>query len=133
MEYHPYFVQKGLKECCDRVDIKMVAYNSLVRGGYINEFHKEFNLDLLSEELIKRLAQKYNKTPAQTALNWALAQGIIVIPRTSTITRLGENLGAMSFKMSEDDVKLIDGLHKNYRFCGSVYFPIVSDGLDLFS
>lgn len=51
---------------------------------------------LLSEE-IKACADKYKKTPAQIALRWGLERKTVVIPKSTKLERLRENIDLMSF------------------------------------
>ena len=131
VEFNPYLYQKDLKEFCDIEKIKIISYFPLVKGRYCTpELIKEKNLDLLNEPNIKKLAEKYKKTPGQIVLNWHIHIGNIVIPGTSNPNRMKENLGALDFKMEEDEIKLISSLsEKEYRFCNgkSVY------GIDVFA
>jgi len=62
------------------------------------------NLELVSE--IEAVAKAKNCTPGQVALAWLLAQGpdIVPIPGTKQAARVDENVGAVAFKLSEDEV-----------------------------
>lgn len=131
VEFHPYLYQKHLLDFCKRENIRLLAYNPMVKGEYVQE-HKEVNLNLLEEPVVKDLATKYNKTPGQIALNWIISVGVIPIPRTSSLTRMKENLGAITFKLSQEDIEKISALNKNYRFCVSTKFDFV-DRIDMFA
>jgi aryl-alcohol dehydrogenase-like predicted oxidoreductase len=58
-------------------------------------------------ELLGRLAQRKQATPAQIALAWLLAQKpwIVPIPGTTRLKRLEENLGAARIGLSPDDLR----------------------------
>ena len=92
VEFHPYLYQKDLKEFCDQEKITIFAYNPLVKGDYCQKRHgeimKEKNLDLLNENVVKSLAEKYKKTPGQIVLNWHIHIGIIPIPGTTKKERM---------------------------------------------
>jgi aryl-alcohol dehydrogenase-like predicted oxidoreductase len=74
---------------------------------------KTKEIDLLSCEPVKRLAAQLTAdggvhvTPAMILLRWAMEQGVAVIPKTVSESRLRENAGALSFAMSLEQV---DGL-----------------------
>ena len=51
-----------------------------------------------------------SKTAAQVCLRWLVQQGIVVIPRTSKIERLEENLDIFDFDLSDAEMKEIAGL-----------------------
>jgi len=61
-------------------------------------------------ELLKSIAERKDGTPAQVALAWLLAQKpwIVPIPGTTKLYRLEENLGAVDFQLSADDLRDID-------------------------
>jgi aryl-alcohol dehydrogenase-like predicted oxidoreductase len=63
------------------------------------------NQDLV--EVIRRLADQKDATPAQIALAWLLAQQpwIVPIPGTTKAHRLAENLGAAAVDLSADDLE----------------------------
>ena len=61
-------------------------------------------------DLIAEFARQKNATPAQIALGWLLAQKpwIVPIPGTTKLPRLEENLGAVSVKLSPEDLRALD-------------------------
>ena len=131
VEFNPYLYQKDLKEFCDKENIKIFSYYPLVKGRLCSpELIKEKNLDLLNEPIIKQLSEKYNKTPGQIVLNWHVHLVNVVIPGTSNPNRMKENLGALEFKMEENEYELICSLNsKEHRFCDG--FGIY--GIDIFA
>ncbi len=66
-------------------------------------------------DLLVKIAQEKDATPAQIALAWLLAQKpwIIPIPGTTKLHRLEENIGAANITLSSDDLRKIqEGLSK---------------------
>jgi aryl-alcohol dehydrogenase-like predicted oxidoreductase len=61
-------------------------------------------------DLLTRIAERKQATPAQIALAWLLAQKpwIVPIPGTRKLERLEENLGAASVELTEADVREIN-------------------------
>jgi aryl-alcohol dehydrogenase-like predicted oxidoreductase len=61
-------------------------------------------------DLLRAIGQRRHATPAQIALAWLLAQKrwIVPIPGTTKLTRLDENIGAVSLELSADDLREID-------------------------
>ena len=61
-------------------------------------------------DLLKRIAEGKQATPAQIALAWLLARKpwIVPIPGTRKLERLEENIGAASVKLTDADVREID-------------------------
>jgi aryl-alcohol dehydrogenase-like predicted oxidoreductase len=61
-------------------------------------------------DVLARIAEQKNATPAQLALAWLLAQKawIVPIPGTTKLHRLEENIGAASIKLTSDDLRDIE-------------------------
>ena len=57
-------------------------------------------------DLIKRIAEKKQVTPAQIALSWLLSRKpwIVPIPGTTNLERMEENLGAVDVVLTTDDL-----------------------------
>lgn len=131
-EFHPYFLQTGLRNFVEKFGIKVIGFNSLAKGPYVKCSKNYKNLNLLDEPIIKKIAEKHAKTPGQVALNFALLNNVNVIASTSNPNRISENLGALSFKLDDEDLNEISKLNVNNRFC----LPLertFSDGTDLFA
>jgi aryl-alcohol dehydrogenase-like predicted oxidoreductase len=109
--------------------IAFVAYSPLGRGfltGQIRKFEDleaddyrrnsprfqgenfQKNIDLVAR--VETVAREKNCTPGQLALAWLLAQGkdIIPIPGTKRRKYLEENAGALSVKLTADDLRRIN-------------------------
>ena len=120
VEYHPYYYQENLKNFCDKENIAIIAYYPLARGNGARQYIKNHNgeMDSFKEECVEKLVKKYNKSPGQIIINWEVSQGIVSIPGTSRIERMAENLGALDFKMTEEDIKSLECFGKKMKFCG---------------
>jgi aryl-alcohol dehydrogenase-like predicted oxidoreductase len=61
-------------------------------------------------DLLGRIAERKGATPAQIALAWLLAQKpwIVPIPGTTKLTRLDENIGAVTVDLTPDDLSEIE-------------------------
>jgi 2,5-diketo-D-gluconate reductase A len=103
IEVHPGLQQRELREFCWDHDIVPEAYSPLARG------------EMLSHPVITELAAKYGRTPAQVVLRWHIQEGNIVIPKSTTPARIKENFEIFDFELSEDDMKLFDGLDSGQR------------------
>ena len=100
VEFHPFFYQKDLLEFCKKHNIILVAYSPLARGK-INE-----------NKIIKEIARKYEKTPAQISLRWIIQKGAIPIPKASTKEHLKENIDVFNWSISKEDEMKIDNIKK---------------------
>ena len=72
-------------------------------------------------DLVKAVAERKGKTPAQVALAWLLAQKpwIVPIPGTTKLHRLEENLGAVNVELTEADLKEIDEASSSLKLEGA--------------
>lgn len=66
---------------------------------------------LLRNRKLKAFAQERGMAPAQVALAWLLAQdGVIAIPKTGQLERVGEHAAALEKPLSEEDLQALDGM-----------------------
>ncbi len=74
-------------------------------------------------ELLRTIAEKKEATPAQIALAWLLAQkpGIVPIPGTTKLHRLGENIGAAEVELTLDDLREIESAASEITVQGARY------------
>jgi diketogulonate reductase-like aldo/keto reductase len=105
VHYNLLFREPGLKgviKYCQSNDIFIEAWRPIQQGG----------LTKTGIGVTDKMCEKYDKTPAQIALNWLLSQkNVVTLTKASTIEHLEENLGAVGWSMSDEDVKF---LSKNY-------------------
>jgi aryl-alcohol dehydrogenase-like predicted oxidoreductase len=74
-------------------------------------------------DLLARIAKRKNATPAQIALAWLLAQKpwIVPIPGTTKLSRLEENIGAVSIQLTPEDLRDIDAAASKIQVEGARY------------
>ena len=84
---------------CQDNDIIITAWKPLVKGILFRERNK----------LLEELSEKYNKTLSQIAINWLISKkNIVTIPKSTNTEHLKENLGALGWKLAEEDMTLLD-------------------------
>lgn len=87
---------KGLVKYCQDNDIFLVAWSPLERGFLTDD----------PPPVLKQMCKKYAKTPAQIALNWLISQNhVLAIAKTRSIEHLKDNLGAVGWEMTSDDIQ----------------------------
>jgi aryl-alcohol dehydrogenase-like predicted oxidoreductase len=74
-------------------------------------------------DLLNRIAERKQATPAQIALAWLLAQKpwIVPIPGTTKLHRLDENLGAAAVELTPDDLGEIESAASKITVQGARY------------
>jgi diketogulonate reductase-like aldo/keto reductase len=105
VEFTPWLFQKKLLDHCKERKIQLQAYSPIARG-------KKFD-----DNRLLKMADKYGKTPAQIILRWHIEHEISAIPKSSNKKRLQENFDSLIFKLSDEDVILIDSFNENFRVC----------------
>jgi diketogulonate reductase-like aldo/keto reductase len=66
---------------------------------------------LIEDKRLIEFSRRHGVTPAQAALGWLLAKDdIIVIPKTSNLARLRENVGALEHPLSQQQLAELDRL-----------------------
>ncbi|MDN2612732.1 aldo/keto reductase [Apilactobacillus sp. EABW-1NA] len=108
MEFNPVNQEKDILEFNNHAGIQLEAWSPLGGG------------EALSNEDIKKIADKYNKSVAQVILRWDWQKGVVTIPKSSHEERIIQNSDIFDFKLSEDDMKTIEGIDKQKR---SLWYP----------
>ncbi|CAL9042710.1 NADP-dependent D-sorbitol-6-phosphate dehydrogenase-like [Musa acuminata AAA Group] len=113
IETHPYFQRESLVKFCQKHGICVTAHTPI--GGAAANAEWFGTISCLDDSVIKTLAEKYNKTAAQVILRWGVQRNTVVIPKTSKIDRLHENLKLFDFVISDEDMEKIKGIDRKYR------------------
>ena len=116
VEIHPYNTQSELIDFCKYKNIAITAYSPLGRQGVKTIQGPK----LFDELLIKSLAKKYRKTPAQILLNWAIGRETVAIPKSTSLERIKENIEIFDFELSSKDQAKINAINKNHRFVNPI-------------
>jgi aryl-alcohol dehydrogenase-like predicted oxidoreductase len=65
---------------------------------------------------LEEIGQKYDRTPAQVALNWLIAQGnVIPIPGAKNAEQARQNAGALGWSLTSAEIDQIDRLTQAWR------------------
>ncbi|MBF2073497.1 MAG: aldo/keto reductase [Synechococcales cyanobacterium C42_A2020_086] len=111
-----------LKTVCDSLGIRLIAYSPLALGLLTGKY-RERSLPkgirgVLFRQLLpsiqpllhdlQTLADTYQKTMVQVALNWCICKGAIPIPGAKTVAQAQENLGALGWQLTAADVEALD-------------------------
>ncbi|MBJ8113578.1 aldo/keto reductase [Bacillus wiedmannii] len=103
VEYHPRLTQKELQAFCKEQGIQMEAWSPLMQG------------QLLDNETLQEIADKYDKTTAQIILRWDLQNEVVTIPKSTKEHRIIANAHIFNFELTKEDMEKIDALNENHR------------------
>lgn len=116
IESHPYLTQQRLIQLAQDYGIAVTAFSPLGAGSYVELSMASDQDSVLSQPIVQEIAGRVQRTPAQVVLRWGVQRGTSVIPKTSRVERLAENLAVFDFTLSSDDMAAISALNQNRRF-----------------
>ena len=87
---------------CESQDIAVVGYSPFGQGDFPSPASKP-------GKVLQTIGDRHGKTPHQVALNFLTRRkSLFAIPKASRIEHVRENAGGTGWKLTEDDLKLID-------------------------
>lgn len=135
-----YQVATEMNEVSDELGCRIIAYSPLCLGLLTGKYtldrlppngnpRRQLFLELLSpssgvQPLLNTLqvvAQEYDKTISQIAINWTLCKGTVPIPGCRTVSQAKENLGAVGWRLRPDALLELD------RVASSVAKPMIQN------
>ncbi len=128
----------GVMELAKKLGITIIAFSPLAQGLVSGKFHdnpgllKDVGFRKYSPQfkpsglekirpvivLLKELAVKYSVTPSQVALNWLIQYNgdtVVAIPGATKEIHVKENSGAMSFRLSDEDMLRLDNVSSIFK------------------
>ncbi|KAK6926068.1 NADP-dependent oxidoreductase domain [Dillenia turbinata] len=110
--------QIEIKDVCDSLGIRLISYSPLglgmLTGKYSPSKLPQGPRALLFRQILpglrpllsalEEISQKRRKTIPQVAINWCICQGTIPIPGVRTVKQVEENLGALGWRLSSDEL-----------------------------
>jgi D-xylose reductase len=133
VELHPHLTQEKLLRFCQAEGIAVTGFSPFGASSYVPIGMAEESESLLGDATIAEIAKNHDRSPAQVLLRWGVQRGTAVIPKTSKVERLAENISLFDFELSADEMKTINDLNRNRRyndpgdFCEAAFntfFPI---------
>ena len=106
-ECHVMNQREDLRKVCNKFGIHYTAYSILGSG----------KSGPLEDETVLKIAEKHGASPAQICIAWGLAQGVSVLAKSSTDSRIKSNFAAEKIKLSENDLKELKKLDKGLCVC----------------
>ncbi|MEM8828941.1 MAG: aldo/keto reductase [Cyanobacteria bacterium P01_G01_bin.19] len=113
----------GIKETCDELGIKLIAYSPLCLGILTGKYSdpstypkglRGFLFRRLVPEsksllaCLKAIADERDKTMAQVAINWCISKGAIPIPGAKNTIQAKENIAAQNWRLDAGEISELD-------------------------
>jgi len=112
VESNPRFNNESLRSFCSSHSIVMVAFSpfgspDLPWGAKLPH--------ILADPTLAEIGGRVGHSTAQVVLRWQIQRGVGVIPKSVILSELTDNLGVWGWELSEEDMKLVDGLETGVR------------------
>jgi diketogulonate reductase-like aldo/keto reductase len=98
VQFSPFEYRRKLLESCRKRAVVVEAYSPLGTGQH------------LSDETVKRLAERVGRTAAQVLLRWCLQHEVPVITKSVHRERIEENSQIFDFDLSGENMTELDAL-----------------------
>lgn len=116
VESHPYLTQDKLLHLANDYELAVTAFSPLGALSYLSLDMATQNESVLEQKVVLEAAGRVNRTPAQVVLRWGIQRGTAIIPKTSKVERLRENLALFDFELTTTEMAAISALNSNRRF-----------------
>ena len=116
VESHPFLVQAKLLRYCQQEKIAFTAFSPLGAASYYSLGMAAPSESLLDHSIVQCIALENRRSAAQVLLRWGVQRGTAVIPKTTSVARMQENLQLFDFELSADEMQSISDLDRQRRF-----------------
>jgi 2,5-diketo-D-gluconate reductase A len=103
IEVHPYLTQDEVRSFDAEHGIATEAWSPIAQGK------------VLDDPVVRAVARRVERTPAQVVLRWHIQRGDIVFPKSVTPARVAENFRLFDFELSTRDMAEITALGRGER------------------
>lgn len=103
LEVNPWNQQLDEVKFNQQEDIQVEAWAPFAEGKH----------DIFQNELLKDIGSKYGKSNGQVILRWLLQRNIVVIPKSTHVSRMKENIDVFDFQLTDEEMNKIAELNKN--------------------
>ena len=107
-ETHVLYQQRKMLEYLQPFNVALEAWSPLAEGRH----------GIVKNKTLLAIGERYGKTAAQIALKFLVQNGVIIIPKTTHIERMQENINLFDFTLSDDDMKAIRLLDTGHNVTG---------------
>ena len=97
IETHPFNQQLDTQTFLQDNSVQIEAWGPFAEGKH----------DIFHNELLASIADKYQRSVAQTILRWLTQRGVVAIPKSVRKERIEENFNVFDFELSPEDMAAI--------------------------
>lgn len=100
IETHPFNQQIKAQQFLKENGVQIESWGPFAEGKN----------NIFSNQVLKTIALKYNKTVAQVILRWMIQRNVIIIPKSVNKARMAENFDIFDFELTKEDMHEIQTL-----------------------
>ncbi|XP_078528014.1 estradiol 17 beta-dehydrogenase 5-like [Lissotriton helveticus] len=115
VECHPFLNQSKLLEFCKSKDIVLEGH-SVLGSARDATWHDLSVPVLLENEVLKSIATKHQKTPANVSIRYLMQRGVVPIFKSFNPDHSSKNLEVFDFSLTPEDMNALDELNRNHRY-----------------
>ena len=97
VELHPFFQQEDAIKLMREYGIAPQAWGPLAEGKH----------GIFTDPELTEIGAKYGKSAAQVVLRWNTQRGVSVLPKSTHVERMEQNLNIWDFELTEEEMKKI--------------------------
>jgi aryl-alcohol dehydrogenase-like predicted oxidoreductase len=124
----------GVLDACRELGVTLIAYSPLGGGrltgkysgqnrpgGFFRRVLPQYGRRALEAtqpviELLRQIGERYSRTPSQVAIRWLIENPIVLpIPGAKNGKQAAENAGALSFRLTSDEVDALSRMTSAWR------------------
>ena len=116
VETHVFNQQRKAQEIMERYGTRIITPKMIAAGG-------GHVINLFTNPVLVGIGKKYGKSSAQVALRYLIQRDVIVIPKSTHIERMRQNMEVFDFALADDDMAAIAALDGGKSLFFSHYDP----------
>lgn len=97
VELHPFFAQEDAIALMKQYGIVPQAWGPLAEGKH----------GIFTDPVLTEIGKKYGKSAAQVVLRWNVQRGVSILPKSTHVERMAQNIDIWDFELTEDEMKTI--------------------------
>lgn len=113
VETHVFQQQKKAHEVMSKYKVQHESWGPFAEG----------RKDYFTNPILTEIGQKYGKSVAQVGLRYLIQSDVVVIPKSTHIERMKQNIDIFDFSLSAEDMSKISALDTNESLFFSHYDP----------
>ena len=110
VEWTPFGHDPALLDHHTRAGIVLMAWSPLTRA------------ERLDDPVLRDIARRHGKTPAQVLIRWNLETGTVPIPKANRLDHCRENLDVFDFALEPQEMARLAGLNRHWSALGALSY-----------